>query len=57
MKQDETIRQILVRNIKKYSEDEFENPHDVWDLAEESEQQLLMRLVNILEYYEEQNNS
>jgi hypothetical protein len=57
MKQDETIRQILVRNIKKYSEDEFENPHDVWDLAEESEKQLLMRLVNILEYYEEQNNS
>ena len=46
-----STREKLIGNILYYSADEYENRESVIDLAMESEEQLIDRLINILEYY------
>jgi hypothetical protein len=56
-----TLREKLVSNILYYSGDEFETRDDVVTLATETEEQLIDRLIGILDYYyseyEETENS
>jgi len=47
----ETIREKLVNNILYYAGDEFETKNDITQLAIESEEELVDRLINILDYY------
>jgi hypothetical protein len=46
-----TMREKLVGNILYYAGDEFETTDDVTELAMESEEELIDRLINILDYY------
>lgn len=49
-----TTRAKLVGNILYYSGDEFETADDLTELAMESEEELLDRLINLLDYYYDQ---
>jgi hypothetical protein len=53
-----TLREKLVDNILYYAGDEFETKDAVVTLATETEEQLIDRLIDILDYYydEVQNN-
>ena len=46
-----TTRAKLVGNILYYAGDEFEETDDLTELAMESEEELVDRLINILDYY------
>lgn len=50
------IRQTLISAIYQYSQDELEGVNDWFNIAMESEEQLVDRIVNILKYYHEQSN-
>lgn len=50
------IRQKLISAIYEYSQDELEGVNDWFKIAMESEEQLVDRIINILEYYHEQSN-
>lgn len=50
----QTTREKLVTNIMYYSGEEFENVADAVQLAKESEDQLVDRLISILDYYYDQ---
>jgi hypothetical protein len=49
-----TLREKLVGNIMYYSGDEYEDRNSVLNLAMESEDQLVDRIINILDYYYDQ---
>lgn len=49
-----TIREKLVGNILYYSGEEYEDRQSLIDLCMESEEQLVDRLLNILDYYYDQ---
>jgi len=49
-----TTRAKLVGNILYYAGDEFETTDDITDLAMESEEELVDRLIDILDYYYDQ---
>jgi len=51
-----TTREKLVANILYYSGDEFESRDDLTELAMESEEELVDRLINILDYYYDKAN-
>lgn len=46
-----TMREKLIGNILHYAADELEDRESIIDLAMESEEQLVDRLLNILDYY------
>ncbi len=46
-----SMREKLVTNILYYAGDEYETKGDVIDLAMETEEQLVQRLIDILDYY------
>ncbi len=48
---DLSMRDKLVGNILYYSGDEYETKDDVIDLAMQTEEQLVERLIDILDYY------
>lgn len=50
-----TLRHKLIDNIMFYSGDEYESKQDLLDLAKESDEQLIDRLINILSYYHERS--
>lgn len=50
-RKEQTTREILVDAIYEYSGDEFENNLDVFELAKESEHELVDRIINLLDYY------
>lgn len=50
----QTTREKLVSNIMYYSKEEFENVDDVVELAMETEDQLVDRLISILDFYYDQ---
>jgi hypothetical protein len=58
VKKSTTTREKLVSNILYYAGDEFETKEDITELAMESDEQLIDRLIGILDYYydEVQNN-
>jgi predicted ATPase len=45
-----------VGNILYYSGDEFETTDDITELAMESEEELVDRLINLLDYYYDKAN-
>jgi hypothetical protein len=45
------MREKLVGNILYYAGDEYETKDDIIDLAMQTEDQLIERLINILDYY------
>ena len=49
-----TTRAKLVGNILYYAGDEFETTDDITELAMESEEELVDRLIDILDYYYDQ---
>ena len=51
-----TTRAKLVGNILYYSGDEFETTDDITELAMESEEELVDRLINLLDYYYDKAN-
>ena len=53
-----TLREKLIDNIIYYSGNDYESKKDYLDLAKESEEELIDRLIDILDYYhdEAQNN-
>lgn len=48
-----TVREKLVANILYYSSDEYETKSDMFELATESNEKLLDRLISVLDYYYE----
>lgn len=46
-----SVREKLVTNILYYASDEYETRSDYYDLATETESQLIDRLITILDYY------
>ena len=50
-----TIREKMIDAIIDMTSDEIETPQDVWKYAKMSEEQLILNLINIAEYY--RNNS
>jgi hypothetical protein len=50
------MREILIETIFSLSGDEFETVNDALELAKESEQQLVERLVRIACFYRDQFN-
>jgi hypothetical protein len=51
-----TTRGKLVGNILYYAGDEFETTDDITELAMESEEELVDRLINLLDYYYDKAN-
>jgi hypothetical protein len=47
----ESLRELLVNTIIENASDEMENYDDYIQLAIESEEELVKRVINILEYY------
>lgn len=45
------IRQTLISAIYQYSQDELEGVNDWFNIAMESEEQLVDRIIHILKYY------
>ena len=50
-KKKESIRELLINTIIESSSDEMENNSDYIQLAIESKEDLVKRVINILEYY------
>jgi hypothetical protein len=50
------MRELLIETIFSLSKDEFETVNDALELAKESEQQLVERLVTIACFYRDQFN-
>jgi hypothetical protein len=50
-----TIREKMIDAIIDLASDEIETPHDVWKYAKMSEEELILNLINIAQYYK--NNS
>lgn len=51
-----TIRQKLLKAIYTYTQDELEDANDWFTIAMESEEQLVDRIIHILNYYHAQAN-
>lgn len=49
-----SVREKLVSNILYYAGDQYKTRPDYYDLATETESQLLDRLITILDYYYDQ---
>jgi DNA polymerase III delta prime subunit len=47
----ESLRELLVNTIIENASDEMENNEDYVQLAIESEEELVKRVINILEFY------
>jgi hypothetical protein len=47
----ESLRELLVNTIIENASDEMENYDDYIQLAIESEEELVKRVINLLEYY------
>ena len=56
MQDKETIREILIDNIIDMAGDEFESPDDWVELAKKSNRELVLEMINLAQYYREQNN-
>ena len=54
--QEKTIREILVSAIQSYSGDSYESKSDLWGLVIKSEKELLLEVVQLLEYYKNNQN-
>jgi len=50
-KKKESIRELLINTIIENASDELENNSDYIQLAIESKEDLVKRVINILEYY------
>lgn len=50
-KKKESIRELLINTIIENASDEMENNSDYIQLAIESKEDLVKRVINILEYY------
>ena len=53
----ETIREILIDNIIDMAGDEYETPIDWIELAKKSNRELVLIMINLAQYYREQNNN
>lgn len=53
-KRELTTRELLIDIVIEYAGDEFENIQDALKLAKETEQELINRIENILEYYKQE---
>lgn len=47
----QTIREKMIDAIIDLASDEIETPQDVWKYAKMSEEQLILQIINIAEYY------
>ena len=56
-KKKESLRELLVNTIIENASDEMEDHVDYIQLAIESEEELVRRVINILDYYRNDNES
>lgn len=47
----QTIREKMIDAIIELAGDEIKSPQDVWKYAKMSEEQLILQLISIAEYY------
>ena len=52
----ETLREILIDNIIDMAGDEFESSADYIKLAKKSNKDLILEMINLAQYFREQNN-
>jgi ferritin-like protein len=55
-KKKESLRELLVNTIIENASDEMETKYDYITLAMKSKEELVKRVINILEYYRNKNN-
>jgi hypothetical protein len=53
---DEPIREILIDNIIEMAGDEFESRNSWIALAKKSDEELVLEMINIAQYFRNQNN-
>jgi hypothetical protein len=53
---EQNIREILIENIIDMAGDEFEEPADLIKLAKKSNRELVLEIINIAQYFREQQN-
>ena len=54
--QEQNIREILIDNIIDMAGDEFESSADYIKLAKKSNKDLILEMINLAQYFREQNN-
>jgi hypothetical protein len=54
--QEESIREILIDNIIDMAGDEYESSADFVKLAKKSNKELVLEMINLAQYFREQNN-
>jgi hypothetical protein len=52
----ENLRELLIDKIIEYSGEEFEDKASLIDLAKESDNSLITRVITLLDWYHEQYN-
>jgi hypothetical protein len=52
----ENLRELLIDTIIEYSGEEFEDKASLIDLAKESDNSLITRVITLLDWYHEQYN-
>ena len=55
--QEQSIREILIDNIIDMAGDELESTADWVELAKKSNRELVLKMINLAQYYREQNNN
>jgi hypothetical protein len=55
-KNNKPIREVLIDNILDLSGDEFETNNDLIQLAKKSDEELVLDIINIAQYYKDLNN-
>jgi hypothetical protein len=55
-KNNKPIREVLIDNILDLSGDEFETNDDLIQLAKKSDEELVLDIINIAQYYKNLNN-
>lgn len=57
MQGEQSIREILIDNIIDMAADEFESTADWVKLAKKSNKELVLEMINLAQYFREQNNN
>ncbi len=56
MSQEKTSRELLIDSIIELAGDELESTQSLIELAKDTEKDLILRLINIAEYYKNESN-
>ena len=51
-----SLRKVIVDALQEHSADEYESANDVWELAKLSDEELIITLIGLIDYYKEEAN-